>query len=256
MEAGRELWRKRLDVRVFTAPLVAGERVFVLATDRSLHAFDAAEGRALWRNKPAGEPLTLSHPSVLGVQGNVLLAGNGRKLQGLDPDTGKVIWDTALANPRGTNEVERLADLVGPVARVGHVHCARAFQSALACLDGRKGVMLWSRSQSGFSALAADEKAVISVDASSRLVAWKLATGEELWLHDQLLHRELSSPLLWKHRLILGDGNGWVHWLDRDTGKTRARLELGMVPIQVQPVALDGTVLVVDAVGQVSALSE
>ena len=46
---GRELWRQNLTAQAYTAPLVAGERVFVQAADRSLAAFDAATGKRLWR---------------------------------------------------------------------------------------------------------------------------------------------------------------------------------------------------------------
>ena len=51
IEAGRIVWRKALGVRVSNAPLVAGERVFVLAVDRSVHAFDVLDGQLLWTSK-------------------------------------------------------------------------------------------------------------------------------------------------------------------------------------------------------------
>ena len=44
LEGGRELWRQRLPTQSYTAPLVAGGRVFVLGADRSLTALDGRSG--------------------------------------------------------------------------------------------------------------------------------------------------------------------------------------------------------------------
>ncbi|HRD83768.1 MAG TPA: PQQ-binding-like beta-propeller repeat protein, partial [Rubrivivax sp.] len=84
-DAGRPGWRKRLAVKVVTPPLVAGERVFVLAVDRSVHAFDALDGRPLWRLQRPGDALTLAQPGVLSPFGNTLLVGQGSRLTALDP---------------------------------------------------------------------------------------------------------------------------------------------------------------------------
>ena len=47
LDAGREVWRQTLPALGFTAPLVAGARVFVLTADRSVTAFDAQSGRKI-----------------------------------------------------------------------------------------------------------------------------------------------------------------------------------------------------------------
>ena len=47
LEAGRIAWRARLGAHVSTAPLVAGERVFVMNVDRVVQAFDAIDSRKL-----------------------------------------------------------------------------------------------------------------------------------------------------------------------------------------------------------------
>ena len=50
---GREVWRVRLPARAFTAPLVAGARVFVLTADRTVTAFDARTNGSMFK-LPAG----------------------------------------------------------------------------------------------------------------------------------------------------------------------------------------------------------
>ena len=139
LEAGNKLWSKTLSASAFTAPLVAGGRVFVLTADRSVTAFDAQNGARLWTQKREGEPLVLRQQGVLMPYGNTLLAGLSGRMVALNPDNGNVEWEAPLASPRGTNDVERLVDLVGPASRVGNAVCARAFQASVGCVDANTG---------------------------------------------------------------------------------------------------------------------
>lgn len=225
METGRALWTKPLGLRVATRPLVAGQRVFVLATDRSVHAFDGQSGDKLWSVRRPGDALTLNQTGVLMPVGNTLLVGQGARLAGLDPSNGSVTWEVALATPRGTNEIERLADLVGPAGRAGEVVCARSFQAAVACVNATRGNLLWSRNVGGTQGVAATARTVVAADASDRVTAWRASTGEVAWTSEALLHREVSAPaLLGASAVAFGDAQGTVHVLSLETGKTLARL--------------------------------
>lgn len=244
VEAGRVVWRKELGLRVSQAPLVAGERVFVLAVDRSVHAFDVLDGRRLWSSRRPGDPLTLSQTGALLPFKDTLLVGQGPRLAGLDPLRGSVRWEAAVATPRGTNEVERLADLVGPVARVGNVICARAFQSAVGCVDAERGTLNWTKTTGGIQGITADEQYVFGADASDRLTAWRIGAGEQAWSSDALLYRGLSAPVSTGKTLVFGDAEGNVIWLGRDQGDLLLRLTTDGSPVIAAP-ALAGTTLLV-----------
>jgi len=243
-EGGQERWRKRLPARVLTAPLVAGERVFVLRVDRVVQAFDVLDGRPLWTYQRAGEPLTLGQAGVIAPLGNLLLVGQGPRLVALDPLRGTLRWESAVATPRGTNEVERLADLVGPLTRIGDAVCARAFQSAVGCVDGSRGVLIWSRPSAGATPVGGDAELLVGADASGRLTAWRTPSGDVAWTNDRLLYRELSGPLLAGSVLVVGDLEGQVHFLSRIDGSTQLRLPTDGSPVVGSPV-LAGTTLLV-----------
>ena len=245
LDGGKQLWRKQLSSRVVTAPLVAGERVFVLAMDRSVHAFDALDGRKLWSYQRPNDALTLASPGVLMPFKDTLLAGQGTKLAGLDPLRGTLRWEATLASPRGTNEIERLADLVGPAARNGDVICARAFQSAVACVNAERGNLVWTRNVGGVNGVGADAQMVAGVDASDRLTAWRASDGTVAWTVEKLLYRSLTAPLAVGKAFVLGDVEGMVHWFARDTGEAVLRLPTDGTPIQTAPVASGLTLLVV-----------
>ena len=244
IEAGRIVWRKSLGVRVANAPLVAGERVFVLAVDRSVHAFDVLDGQLLWTSKRPGDPLTLSQSGALLAFKDTLLVGQGPRLAGLDPLKGSVRWEVPVATPRGTNEVERLADLVGPVARVGSLVCARAFQAAVGCVDAERGTASWSKNVGGTNGIAADEQFVFGADASDRLTAWRTASGEIAWNSDGLLYRGLSAPLSVGKTLVVGDAEGTVHWLSREKGEPLLRLPTDGSAVVAAPTLAGTTMLV------------
>jgi len=244
LEAGRELWRKALNMRVATAPLVAGERVFVLGGDRSVHAFDAQDGTRLWTSKRPGDPLTLAQGGVIAAFKDTLLAGQGPRLAGFDPNNGEVRWEVTVGSPRGTNEVERLADLVAPAARVGDVLCVRSFQAAVGCVDAERGALNWAKNAGGTDGVAADDLFVFGADASDRVTAWKIGSGEVAWQSEKLLYRGLSAPLSAGRTLIFGDSEGVVHFLSRDSGETLLRLTTDGSPIVAAPVVSGTTLLV------------
>jgi outer membrane assembly lipoprotein YfgL len=250
LDQGKLLWRKRINSRVTTAPLVAGERVFVQGLDRVVQTFDVLDGRLLWTQQRPGENLALTQAGVLLPFKDTLLVGFGARLTGLDPTTGEQRFDVALASPRGTNEVERLADLVGPAARVGDIVCARAFQSAVSCADAARGTLAWTRALGGAHGVAADEQVVVAADASDRINAWRLGTGELLWTSERLRHRQLSAPVLLGGMVAIVDNGGLVHFLARDTGEPTLRLPTNDDPAAAT-VRAGNTLVVVSRSGRV-----
>ncbi len=245
------LWRQSLPVPVVTAPLVAGERVFVLASDRSVHAFDALDGRRLWVFRRPSDSLSLLQPGLLRGLGRVLVVGQGPRMVGLDPSTGAVLWDTALSFPRGVNELERLAELVAPSARVGDLLCARSFQSAIGCIDTRQNTLVWNKNLGGTLGVAADHHLLYAADASDRISAWRTHTGASAWSRDAFLHRGLTAPALVGSSLVFGDRSGLVHFLSRDDGKDQFRIETDGSAIVSTPVPVGGAVVVVTRQGRV-----
>ncbi len=241
----REAWRAQLNSRVSTAPLVAGERVFVIGVDRAVHAYDALDGKRLWSLQRPGEALTLLHSGVLTAYKDTLVAGQGPRLAGIDPTRGTLRWEVPVGSPRGTNEVERLADLVGPALRLGNRLCARSFQAAVGCVDGDTGRLLWSRNSGGTNAIGGDDEVVVGADASDRIVAWKTANGETAWTSERMALRRLSAPASIGPTVVFGDFEGYVHFLDRRDGQALLRLATDGSQVVGRPALSGNTLLVV-----------
>ena len=251
LEAGRELWRQKLAARSFTAPLVAGGRVFVLAADRSISAFDGAAGRRLWTQTRPGEPLVLRQAGVLLAVGDTLVAGAAGRLIGLNPSSGATRWDVAIASPRGTNDVERLVDLVGRVARVGDEVCARAFQANVGCVNTARGTISWTKAASGSEGIDGDSQLVVGTESDGKVVAWRATNGDRAWTVEHLLRRGLTAPVMLGRTIAIGDSTGLVHLLSRTDGAPVTRLATDGTAIATAPVRAGATMVVVTRAGGV-----
>ena len=198
------LWRQKLAAQSYTAPFVAGGRVFVRAADRSVSAYDGQTGRRLWNQQRPGEPLVLRQSGVMLAVGDTLVVGLGGRMVGMNPGNGSARWEAPIATPRGTNDVERLVDLVGTVSRVGNSVCARAFQVRVGCVDAERGGVQWTKPASGAEGLHGDDRQVFGTESDGKVVAWRRDNGERAWTSERLLHRGLTAPL------ALGRSVGWA----------------------------------------------
>ncbi len=245
LQDGRELWRSRLASQAFTAPFVAGGRVFVLAADRSVNAFDGQTGSKLWTQQRPNEPLVLRQSGVILAVGDTLVVGLSGRLAGLNPSNGSVRWEVPVASPRGINDVERLVDLVGRVSRVGDSVCVRAFQASVGCVNAASGSLLWTKPANGVQGVAGDDRLLFGTEADGTVLAWRRADGERAWSTDRLHYRGLTAPLVAGRSVAIGDSTGFVHLLSREDGSLLNRLPTDGSAIAAAPVLAGSTLVAV-----------
>jgi outer membrane assembly lipoprotein YfgL len=254
MQDGKVQWRKSMPAQSFTAPLVAGARVFVLTADRSVIAFDGATGRQLWTQQRPGEPLVLKQAGVLLAFKDTLLVGLSGRLVGLDPNTGVIRWESAIATPRGTNDIERLVDLVGPFDRVGDVVCVRAFQTSVGCVNAERGQGLWTRPSVGEMGVSGNATLLITPLSNGVVQAWSRNTGERLWDTERLKYRILSAPLVTPRGVLVADNGGWLYLLSLADGALLNRIKLDSQELATAPVMAGVRYVVVTREGRVTGL--
>jgi outer membrane protein assembly factor BamB len=254
VETGKVLWRHVLPALSYTPPLVAGERVFVMTGDRAVSAFDAQTGQRLWSQQRSSDPLLLRQAGLLIPFGDNLLVGWGGRLASLNPLTGAVRWETLVGVTRGTNEVERLVDLVAGVSRQGNSLCLRAFQTSVACLDGLTGRVMWSRPAQGHQGLDGSEAVVIGTESDGKVLAWDRNSGAPIWAQEGLRFRGLSMPSFWTNFGVVGDQEGWVHFLAQQDGQPVQRVATDGSGIMGKPIVAGQTLVVVTRNGNIFGL--
>ena len=251
LQDGREIWRQKLSAQAYTSPLVAGRRVFVLAADRSVNAFDGQTGRPLWTQQRPSEPLVLRQSGVMVAVGDMLVVGLSGRLAGLNPLNGSVLWEAPVASPRGINDVERLVDLVGRVSRAGDIVCARAFQATVGCVNTARGNLLWAKPANGSEGIHGDDRLLFGTESNGSVQAWRRSDGERAWSTDSLRYRGLTAPLVVGRSVAIGDFAGFVHLLSREDGTALNRLTTDGSAIAAAPVLAGNTLIAVTRNGAV-----
>jgi outer membrane assembly lipoprotein YfgL len=247
LDQGKEAWRQNLGSQVFAAPLVAGGRIFVLAADRSVSAFDLNSGRKLWNQaRSGGEALVLRQSGVITAVGDTLVVGVGGRMAGLNPDTGTVRWEVSLASPRGINDVERLVELVGRVSRVEDSVCVRAFQASVGCVNVSRdrAEVVWSQHASGSEGVHGDADAVYGSEGNGNVVAWRRDDGTRIWSSDRLRLRKLTAPLVLGRSIVVGDDSGLIHFISRSDGAPLNRVATDSSGVAAAPVVAADTLVV------------
>jgi outer membrane protein assembly factor BamB len=248
------IWRVKLPASAFTSPLVAGGRVFVLTADRTVMAFDGASGQSLWSQQRAGDPLVLRQAGILTSFQDRLMVGLSGRLVAMNPANGVAMSELSIGASRGTNEVERLVDLVAGVSRVNNVICARAFQTSVTCVDALKGSNLWTRAAQGHVGLGGSDSLLFGAESDGKLVAWQRSTGQVAWQSEAFRFRGLTAPHWAAGQLLVGDSLGMAHWIDVSNGQTIGRLQVDASGIAMTPVRVGKNWVIVTQSGLVQAL--
>jgi outer membrane protein assembly factor BamB len=250
-DKGREVWRQKLGTSSYTAPLVAGGKVFVLGADRAISVFELADGKKLWSQKKSTEALTLRQSGVLLMVSDTLVSSASGRLLGINPMDGNVRWSTPIATARGTNEIERLVDLVGRVSNNSEVVCARAYRVSVGCVNTLRGNLLWTKPAVGQEGVQGDARTLFGAEADGKVIAWNRVNGERLWQTEQLLNRNLSAPAVLDKAIAVGDSTGLVHFLSKTDGSPLSRMTTDGTAMAAAPVVIGNTMVVVTRNGGV-----
>lgn len=236
---GKALWKARLSGEVLSPPVMQDGVVVARAGDGSIFGLDAATGKRKWIYQRSTPALSLrSHAGVVVERGAVFSGFAGGRLVALSLATGNVGWEAVVALPRGTTELERVADITSlPVVDQRQV-CAVAFQGRIACFDLVRGATLWARDTSSVAGMAADARYVYVTDDKDALIALDKTTGASIWKQDKLAGRGVSGPLAFGRYVVVGDYQGYVHVLSREDGSFAARIATDGSAIGAAPAAL------------------
>ncbi|MVW16795.1 PQQ-binding-like beta-propeller repeat protein, partial [Escherichia coli] len=144
---------------------------------------------------------------------NVILGFAGGKLGALSASNGALRWEAAVSYPRGVSEIERLNDVTGAPSVNGSQVCAASFQGRVACFDMSTGAPRWGRDFSSPTGVTQDDGGLFAADEKSVVYGFNAQNGADLWKNDALLWRDLGTPLAFGRAVIVGDSEGWLHFL-------------------------------------------
>jgi outer membrane protein assembly factor BamB len=223
---GKPLWQGVVTSEVLSPPAVSDDLVFVRSADSRIQAFAASDGARRWNYQRATPALTLrTHAGVVSTPSLVVAGFPGGKLVAINRSNGAAAWESNVVLPRGTTELERIADVTSPPVIAGREVCAAAYQGRVACFELSTGNTVWSRDISSAAGIDADGQNLYVSDDGGAVHALDRATGASLWKQDALMHRAPGKPLALDGFVVVSDVEGVVHLLQRENGAFAARLK-------------------------------
>jgi outer membrane protein assembly factor BamB len=219
-------------------------------------ALQEATGSELWSFERGMPALSLRGSGApVGFYETIISGHANGKMVSLRLSDGGIAWERTVAMPKGRSEVERMVDLsVDPVERDGVVYIA-SFQGGVAAVLGENGDPLWHNEQiSSYSGLSADGRYLYLTDAAGDVWQLDQNSGASLWKQADLHQRKLTAPAVYQNYAVVGDFEGYVHWLSTEDGHLMARERITDSPIEARPVVVDDIVYVYAKDGTVAAL--
>lgn len=222
---GTLLWKAKASSEILSPPALGEGLVVVRSGDNSLAAYDAQDGRRKWIFQRPMPALALRVTAAPLIDGKYVFAGfPGGKLIAVSTANGAALWDGTVALPKGSTELDRVADITSVPVIAGRTICAVAFQGRVACFDLSNGNLIWAREMSSAAGLAIDSRYLYVSDDKGAVHALDMASGASLWKQDKLFLRRLTAPVPHRGLIAVADVQGIVHFLSRDDGSFAARL--------------------------------
>lgn len=255
-EDGKQAWSATVSSSVMSPPVAHAGVVVVQTVDGKLTGLAVADGKRLWvyeRSEPALSLIGTAAPIV--VDDFVLSGFASGKIVALNIKDGRALWEFTVSHPRGRNEVERMVDVDAPLLIVRDTLYAASYQGKIVAVDMRaSGRLLWTRDVSTFSGMDAGRGNIYLSDEKGHVIALDQTTGASVWKQEKLRGRNLSAPAYINGYVVVGDYQGYSHWLSAEDGSFVARYRVGSDAVTARGIPGAQALYVLNQGGSLAAL--
>ena len=252
---GKPLWKAKATSEILSPPVLGEGLVVVRSGDNRLAAYEALDGKRKWIYQRPTPALSLRVTAPPIIDGKLVFAGfPGGKLIAVSTANGAAMWDGTVALPKGSTELDRVADITSAPVISGRTICAVAFQGRVACFDLGNGNLIWARDVSSSVGLTIDARHLYVTDDKGSVHALDMASGASIWKQDKLYLRRVSAPLARRGLVVVADAQGVVHFLSREDGSFVSRLATDGSPVVAPLQFLGGNFLVQTSKGGIFAI--
>ena len=252
---GEITWRTRVSSEVLSSPVAQGGIAVARTIDGKLFGLSTDDGTRLWVYDRPTPVLTLRGTSSPALAEGAAVAGfdNGQVVA-IALSNGQPLWETRVAVPRGRTELERMVDIdADPIIEDNTVYTV-TYQGRVAALELFSGKVIWRRDMSSHAGLGVGPKNVYVTDDSSHVWALNRSNSASMWRQAKLEARRVSPPAVFNQFVVVGDLEGYVHWLRKDDGQFVARVRIDSDGIVAAPVVTPFAVYVYGSGGELAAL--
>ncbi len=252
--SGEELWRSRLSSEIMSRPTLHDGIVIARSIDGRTFGFDSSDGERLWTHDRTVPTLTLRGQSDPLARGGVVFLGHDDgSVSALNVDSGEARWEERLTSAEGRTELDRLADVDGSLYVVGTDLFAATYHGRLVAMALESGRTLWSQEIASHSGVVVQRTRLATTDKDDNLWLVDRRNGSDLWRKDSMVRRQLTRPSFHGDYVIVGDKEGYLHWIDQESGEFAARERAGRNRFTGPPLIVRGMAITHAANGSVSA---
>lgn len=252
--SGSQLWSATVTSEVLAAPAVSGGIVVVRCIDGRVFGLDADTGRRVWIYDHSVPLLTLRGNSPPLLRAGVVFIGyDGGQVVALRLDDGTLMWEQTLVTTEGRTELERLSDIDGQLVFVASDLLVSSYKKRLASLAADSGRLLWFKDISSATGVAVSRVNLSLSDRDGNLWLLDRRNGAEFWKQDQMLRRGLTRPAFYGNFVVVGDAEGYLHWVNISDGSFAARAKVGGDGFTGPPLVVGNTLYVMTKKGELAA---
>lgn len=251
---GKKLWKTNTDAAVLASPVVTDNVVLLHTMDGRVLALSVDSGGKLWNISSTSPRLSLRGDSTPLIVGDTAYVGfSSGKLAALSMADGSQRWELAVSSPSGGDELSRLSDLDGLLAYDAGTLYAVTFQGKAAAIAADSGQLLWSHAMSSYTGVSTDAQHVYVSDTQGSVWALNKETGAPVWTQPALHARDVTLPVPYMGTVVVGDLDGYLHFMSASDGSFVARVSLDNDAIQAAPIVAGGLLIALSTGGELAA---
>lgn len=252
--SGTQLWSATVTSEVLAAPAEADGIVVVRCIDGRVFGLDADTGQRIWVYDHSVPLLTLRGNAPLLVRAGVVFVGyDGGQVVALTLEEGILMWEQTLVTTEGRTELERLSDIDGQLVFIASDLLVASYKNRLASLAADSGRLLWFKDISSATGVSVDRVNLTLSDKDGNVWLLDRRNGAESWKQDQLARRGLTRPVFYGNFIVVGDWEGYLHWINIDDGQFAAREKIGGDGFSGPPMVVGNTLYVMTNKGSLVA---
>lgn len=251
---GSVRWTARLSSEILSYPVLHDGVAVARCIDGRTFGIDANDGSRLWIHDRSVPLLSLRGTSdPLTRAGQVFIGYDDGMVTGLRVSDGSQLWEQRVSVPEGRTELERMADIDGPMAIVGSELYAVTYRGRMASLALDSGRILWVKEIASHSGISLQRTQMASVDRDDAVWLIDRRDGSTLWRDERLARRQLTRPVFFNDYLVTVDAEGYMHWYELEGGEFAARVRTGRSAPSAAPVVVGNMLVVLDEDGSMTA---
>ena len=254
---GEILWATTVSSEILAPVAIKDDKIFVRTVDGSLTALSKEDGVQQWLVNHKVPRLSLRGTSTPVNFSNAVLCGfDDGKVSAYDVSNGTLLWETMLTPAGGRTEIEKIMDIDAPMVIYGNELYVGSYQGALGAMALESGEIIWVTKASVYAGIAADDNAVFVSEADGTVMALSRFTGREIWKKENLLYRNPTAPVIMDDSIVIGDLEGYLHWIDKTSGEIQERINIGRSKISNAPLVLNNSIYVLTDSGDLVSVEK